>query len=255
VTKVASNGSPPRWTPLASPWPYVAIGTILGLARLFVHHPLPDISPTAVQQHVTSLRMSASGAQDGVRVELPQHWKFARNGPSRHSPQNRVTVPGFGQVPVDVKRTVVFAARQDVGTCAVMFERAKIEQSLDDDVAAIRRTVTQNVYKRNLFDWVSGGPSWFARLVDAADDILNQPGPATRVIDFTPAGEASASIGRLPARQIGFSANVDGRESDALVYTFAHQYQWQYAYIGLVGEPRRQCAAELGWIQSHLSFE
>jgi len=124
-----------------------------------------------------------------------------------------------------------------------------------EDVAAIKRTVAQSVYERNVFDWVSGGPSWFARLVDTADDILNEPGPAKRVIDFTPAGEASASIGRLPARQIGFLANVDGRESDALVFAFAHQYQWQYAFIALVSERPRQCAAELGWVQSHLSFE
>jgi hypothetical protein len=40
------------------------------------------------------------------------------------------------------------AARRDASTCAVIFERAKVEQSLDEDVAAIRRTVTQNVYER-----------------------------------------------------------------------------------------------------------
>ena len=106
-----------------------------------------------------------------------------------------------------------------------------------------------------MFDWVTAGPSWFARLVDAADEMLNEPGPAKRIIDFKPTGEASAGIGRLPARQIGFLANVDGRESDALVYAFAHQYQWRYTFIGVVGEPPRQCAAELGWIQSHLSFD
>ena len=256
MTGVSDSGSPPRWTPLASGSKYVVIATVLGVARLFVHIPMPDIAPAAVHQHVASLRPSASGSQDGVRIELPQQWSlFARNVRSPHSPQNRVTIPGLGQVPVDVKRTVVFAARRDAGKCAVLFERARVEQSLDEDVAAIERTVTQNVYERNVFNWVSGGPSWFARLVDTADDILNEPGPAKRLIDFKPAGEASASIGRLPARQIGFSANVDGRESDGLMYVFAHQYQWQYAFIALVGEPPRQCAAELGWIQSHLSFE
>jgi hypothetical protein len=175
--------------------------------------------------------------------------------PSPHSPQNRVTIPGLGQVPIDVKRTVVFAARRTVGNCAVVVERAKVEQTLDEDVAAIKRTVAQNIYHRNVFLWVSGGPSWFAQLVDAADDILNDPGPATRIIDFKPVAEAAASIGRLAARTIGFSANVDARESDALVYAFVHQYQWQYTVITVVGEPPRQCAAELDWIQSRLSLE
>ena len=148
MTEVSDSGSPPRWTPLASRSKYLAIAMALFVARLFVHIPMPDIAPAAVPQHVASLRASASGSRDGVRIALPQQWSFARNVRSSHSPQNRITLPGLGQVPIDVKRTVVSAARRDAGTCAVIVERAKVEQSLDDDVAAIRRTVTQNVYER-----------------------------------------------------------------------------------------------------------
>jgi len=50
---------------------YVAIAAVLWVGRLFVHIPMPDIAPAAVHQHVASLRTSASGAQDGVRIELP----------------------------------------------------------------------------------------------------------------------------------------------------------------------------------------
>jgi hypothetical protein len=126
---------------------------------------------------------------------------------------------------------------------------------LASDAAAIKRTVAQNVYQRNIFNWVTGGDSWFTMLVKTADELLNRPGPSTRMIDFKPTVEESFMMGGLPGRMVGFSADVDGRETDGLLYSFAHHNQWQYTLIGAVGAPPRQCFLEISWIQSHLSFK
>jgi hypothetical protein len=64
---------------------------------------------------VASLKTSTSTSRNGIHIELPQEWSFGRNLRSAHSPQNRVSIPGYGRVAVDVKRILVFGARCDVG--------------------------------------------------------------------------------------------------------------------------------------------
>src|SRR5262245_61811712 len=148
MTEISDDSAPRRWTPLPSGGAFLGLAVLVMIGRLFVHIPLPDIAAAAVPQHVASLRASASQSPSGVRVDLPQHWSFARHVRSTHSPQKSVALPRLGQVPIDVKRTVVFAAKRDTGTCAAILERAKVERSLDDDVAVIKQTVTENVYQR-----------------------------------------------------------------------------------------------------------
>jgi len=128
--------------------------------------------------------------------------------------------------------------------------------NLDEDAATLKRTVDQNVYERNVFNWfTTSRESRFSLLVNTADEMLNQPGPSRRTIAFTRATESTVLMGHLPARHVAFSVNLNGRETAVLSYVVAHKNQWQYARIGVLGEPPRLCTLELVWIDGHLSFE
>jgi hypothetical protein len=245
-----------RRVPLASGTTATTVAIVAGIALLFRHTPLPDLPPGDTSKHLAAIVAGSTTSQDGVHVTIPQGWKFARYA---HSPQvvSRITVPGLGQVPVGPSRRVMFAAQRSPGTCVVILERDKIQNmNLDEDAATLRQTVDQNVYERNIFNWVTNGyEDRFKLLVNAADEILNQPGPSRRMIAFTRAKEQSAQLSRQPARQLLLTTNSNGREKGVLSYIVAHKNQWQYALIEIVGEPPRLCGLEIAWIRVQLSFE
>jgi hypothetical protein len=222
---------------------------------LFFHRPLPDLPAGQTQQAMNAVKAGAFRSEGAVRMQVPSGWTFAHYS---HSPAllSHINVPGMGRVTMGPQRDVILAAKRDQGSCTVILERGRSESANpEEDVASIKHTVSQNVYERHILDWVSSGPAWFGLLVNTADEILNQPGPAKRTIDFKQTNDSVVHLGTLPARMVGFSANVDGRESDFVFFAFARQYQQQLAMIAGVGEPPRQCLVEVMWIQSRLSFD
>ena len=245
-----------RRTPLASGAAVVTVGIVLTVLRMLGHTPLPDAPPGDARARVASVKSGMSATQDGVHVAIPQGWTFARYA---HSPQvvERLNVPGLGVVPVGPNRKVVFAALRKPGECVVILERDAIEHmNVDEDAASLKRAVAQNVYERNVFNWVtSSREDRFKQLVNAADEMLNRPAAARRMIGFTPVADSATPLGDQRARGIGFTADLNGRESDALVYVIAHKGRWQYTLIAAIGEPPRLCSAEITWIQEHLSLE
>src|SRR2546423_1584180 len=111
---------PPRWRPLPL-LPGLWIGSFAAVAvtfvRMFVHVPMPDVPIRDVDAQAASLHSLASKTQDGVRMEIPQHWTFAcYSHPS--ALENRVHVPGIGDIPIGSRRTVLVAAGRDQGRCA-----------------------------------------------------------------------------------------------------------------------------------------
>jgi hypothetical protein len=128
--------------------------------------------------------------------------------------------------------------------------------NVDEDAASVKRAVAQNVYERNVFNWfTSTREDRFKQLVNSADEMLNRPSATRRTIDFTPVADAATTLGGQPARGVGFAANLNGRETDALVCVLTHKGRWQYTLIAAIGEPPRLCSAEITWIQEHVSLE
>jgi hypothetical protein len=245
-----------RRTPLAAGTAGTAAAIIVGIAALFRHTPPPDVPPGDTRTQLAAVVAGPTATLEGVHVALPKGWTFARYA---HSPQliSHVNLPGLGQVPIGPSRRVIFAAQRSPGKCVVILERDRIEHmNLDEDAAALKQTIAQNSYERNLFKWfTTSRDARFQQFVNTADEMLNRPGPATRMIGFTRTSESAVSLGHQPARLMVFAATLNGRETDVLTYAVSHQWQWQYALIGLIDEPPRACTLELGWIEGRLSFE
>lgn len=245
-----------RRTPLASGGVIITVGIVLTVLQMLARTPLPDAPPGDARARVAAVQSGTSATEDGVRVTIPRGWAFARYA---HSPQvvERLNVPGLGVVPVGPNRKVIFAAQRKPGECVVILERDAIEHmNVDEGAWAVKRAVAQNVYKRNVFNWfTSTREDRFKQLVNTADEMLNRPSAARRTIGFTPVADAATPLGTQPARGVGFAANLNGRETDALLYVLAHKGRWQYTLIAAIGEPPRLCAAEISWIQERLSLE
>jgi len=246
-----------RRMPLASGSAPVAIVVLLSAVRFFHHSPLPDAPPGNIRKQLDAIAPGLTVARDGVHIAIPRGWEFRRYAQSRQLQSPTMMVPGLGRVRIDTPRSVVFAAGRRPGFCAAILERDTISQmDLDEDARTIKRTVAQNVYERNVFDWfhVFSGER-FGLLVDAADEMLRSPEAAKRTMSFRLVTDAATRIGGQPARALAFAANLNGRERAGLSYVVAHKDRWQYVLIGTVGEPPRLCTTEITWIQEHLSFD
>jgi len=190
-----------RRMPLASGTGIMAAALVTAIVALFRHTPPPDVPAGDTRQQLAAIVAGPTTTQDGVHITIPKGWAFARYA---HSPQvtSRMTVPGFGQVPIGPSRRVIFAAQRSLGSCVAILERDKIEHmNLDEDAAALKQTVGQNNYERSILNFFTiGRGERFQQFVNTADEMLNRPGPSTRPIAFTRTSESTVSIGHQPAR-------------------------------------------------------
>jgi hypothetical protein len=242
-----------RWTPLASGSVFV-IYVALKAVALFFPESLPDEPPGDIRKQIAAVRSLTSESREGVHIEIPHGWSVVT-----FSPAPQVVAPFAGADPIRVARPwrALAAAGRTEGYCDIILERDTIRlRDLDEEAAAIKRTVAGITYERNAFDWfVSDRKARWKLLIRTSDDLLHNAPLLPRTIDLKLVTDARSFLGGLQARKIGYSAKLNARESAGLIYVLAHRGQWQYTLIGILGDPTRRCTIDFTWIQEHVTFD